>query len=178
VLFSERGTLVAIGAMAGLLTARYVLRWAVTTYVALLRAVNLGAHNKVSMADLSTWLGTVGASRVRTLLQSGNAIFESSHTSAYDTRTASRGKRTRAACLETDFMLRSSRAWKELVAANPFPAQARTDPGHLVVLFLKAAPKTARRRHSSGCNHRARSRALQTDGNCTSSIRTALAARA
>ena len=40
-----------------------------TVHVALLRAVNLGCHNKVGMADLRTCLEQQGFVGVRTLLQ-------------------------------------------------------------------------------------------------------------
>ena len=46
-----------------------------TGHIALLRAVNLGSHNKVAMAELRTCLEAQGFSGVRTLLQSGNIVF-------------------------------------------------------------------------------------------------------
>ena len=45
------------------------------TYLALLRAVNLGSHNKVSMADLKTLLAELGMANPQSLLQSGNLVF-------------------------------------------------------------------------------------------------------
>jgi len=45
-------------------------------YAALLRAVNLPSHQKVGMAALRTCLERAGLTDVRTLLQSGNAVFE------------------------------------------------------------------------------------------------------
>ena len=47
-------------------------------FVALLRAVNLGSHNKISMADLKAVAAGAGLKEPRTLLQSGNLVFESS----------------------------------------------------------------------------------------------------
>jgi len=47
------------------------------TYLALLRAVNLGSHNKVSMADLKTLLAELGMANPQSLLQSGNLVFAS-----------------------------------------------------------------------------------------------------
>jgi len=48
-----------------------------TTWVALLRAVNLGPTNKVAMADLRALLERLGYGDVRTLNISGNAVFTS-----------------------------------------------------------------------------------------------------
>jgi uncharacterized protein (DUF1697 family) len=38
----------------------------VTTYVALLRGINLGPRNKIAMADLRELLGEIGHDNVRT----------------------------------------------------------------------------------------------------------------
>src|SRR5262249_24526830 len=42
--------------------------------------------------------------------------------------------------LQVAFRVRSAKQWAELIAANPFPDEARADPSHLLVMFLKAAP--------------------------------------
>ena len=47
-----------------------------TTYLALLRAVNVGGKNKLPMADLRTALEAAGFERVRTYIQSGNIILD------------------------------------------------------------------------------------------------------
>jgi uncharacterized protein (DUF1697 family) len=49
-----------------------------TTWALLLRAVNLGATNKLKMADLRDLLTDLGHEEARTLLNSGNAVFRSS----------------------------------------------------------------------------------------------------
>jgi enamine deaminase RidA (YjgF/YER057c/UK114 family) len=57
-----------------------------TTHIGLLRAVNLGSHNKVAMADLRALVGALGLAQPRTLLQSGNLVFLSMQI-ALDPRT-------------------------------------------------------------------------------------------
>jgi uncharacterized protein (DUF1697 family) len=52
------------------------------TYVALLRGVNVGGRNNVSMAALKQCLEQIGLVNVRTLIQSGNVIFESGEKSS------------------------------------------------------------------------------------------------
>jgi uncharacterized protein (DUF1697 family) len=47
-----------------------------TKYVALLRGINVGGHKKVPMADLKKTLEKMGFKNVRTLLASGNVLFE------------------------------------------------------------------------------------------------------
>lgn len=49
-----------------------------TTCVALIRGINVGRSKRVAMADLRAALGRLGFERVRTLLNSGNVVFETS----------------------------------------------------------------------------------------------------
>ena len=46
-------------------------------FVALLRGINVGGNNKVSMADLKVALTEAGLSNVKTYINSGNVLFES-----------------------------------------------------------------------------------------------------
>jgi len=48
------------------------------TYIALLRGINVGGHKKVPMADLRELLGKVGLHEVKTYIQSGNVVLQSS----------------------------------------------------------------------------------------------------
>jgi len=110
------------------------------TYIALLRAVNLAGFNKVGMSDLRELAAALGGKNVRTLLQSGNLILESDvRTSGEVERLLESGARKTLA-LETEFFVRTAAEWKKLVAANPFPKDAKLDPGHLLVMCLKDAP--------------------------------------
>lgn len=110
-----------------------------TPYVALLRAVNLAGKNMVGMADLRELMTTLGLRDGRTLLQSGNMVFRSSGKSSDLERLLEDATRKRFG-LETAYMVRTADDWKAITAANPFPKEAKNDPGHLLVVFLKEAP--------------------------------------
>jgi uncharacterized protein (DUF1697 family) len=112
-----------------------------TRYVALLRAVNLGAHNKVAMADLRLLCERLDLREVRTLLQSGNLVFEApSRAGAAALERRLETETGEALGVRTDFFVRSAAEWNELIEANPFGKEAKNDPGHLLVMCLKAAP--------------------------------------
>jgi len=49
-------------------------------YIALLRGINVGGNNKVSMADLKTCFEALRFENVRTYINSGNVIFDSEKT--------------------------------------------------------------------------------------------------
>lgn len=114
-----------------------------TTHIALLRAVNLGAHNAVSMAKLREFLADLGLREPTTLLQSGNAVFRSGKRTPSALERLLETEATRTLGLTTAFFVRSAREWRAIVAANPFRDAAQRDPSHLVLLCLKAAPAPA-----------------------------------
>jgi uncharacterized protein (DUF1697 family) len=108
--------------------------------IALLRAVNLAGHGRVAMADLRKLIEGLGFADVRTLLQSGNAVFGGGRQSGAALERALEAAADKALALETDFFVRSAKEWAGVVAANPFPREAKADPSHLVLMTLKAAP--------------------------------------
>ena len=48
------------------------------TYIALFRGINVGGHNKLPMKELSSNLVDLGLKDPRTVIQSGNVVFEAS----------------------------------------------------------------------------------------------------
>lgn len=111
-----------------------------TTYIALLRGINVGGHNKVPMAALRELLTELGFAEPRTLLQSGNAVFRApaQGTAALEARLeAAAAERLGVTC---DFVVRTADQWRQMIATNPMPNQAERDPGHFVVTCLKTAP--------------------------------------
>jgi uncharacterized protein (DUF1697 family) len=112
-----------------------------TTYVAMLRGINVSGRNKLSMADLRALLGAAGAKDVRTYIQSGNAVF-----------TSRRSPSTLVGTLEGDLenalgnrvpvLLRTVEELEAVIEANPFVARGE-DPKVLHVTFLGRAPTTA-----------------------------------
>ena len=109
-------------------------------HIALLRAVNLGPHNKVSMAGLRELAAGLGWKNPQTLLQSGNLVFEAgTQTTAALEQLLERATATQLE-VETDVFVRTAREWRDVIDANPFPKEAVNDPGHLMVMALKAAP--------------------------------------
>jgi uncharacterized protein (DUF1697 family) len=50
--------------------------------IALLRGANVGRANRIAMADLRRLIDELGYSEVRTLLNSGNAVFQASRPNA------------------------------------------------------------------------------------------------
>jgi uncharacterized protein (DUF1697 family) len=111
-----------------------------TTYVALLRAINVGGRNAVAMADLRALLTQLGFDDAQSLLQSGNLVFRSRPQTGARLERALETEAQKRLDLETEFFVRTAEEWKAVIARNPFREEAERDPGHLVVVVLKAAP--------------------------------------
>ena len=114
-----------------------------TTYIALLRAINVGGTKKLAMSDLRAFVETLGFDEVRTLLQTGNLVFEGRAQSATTLERLLEDEAAKGLDLQTDFMVRTDKELATIIAQNPFPSEAKRDPSHLVVQFMKAAPSAA-----------------------------------
>ena len=112
-------------------------------HIALLRAVNVGGTGSVAMADLRDLAQELGLAEPRTLLQSGNLVFQTDEPAG----TALERRLEAAAAdrlgLTIGFFVRSAAEWARIIARNPFPDEAARDPSRLLVQFLKAAPSAA-----------------------------------
>ena len=111
-----------------------------TIHIGLLRAVNVAGRNKVGMADLRKLLTDLGMKDVRSLLQSGNLVFQSDIGRTARLESMLEEAAEQQLGLKTDFLVRTSNDWRAIVTDNPLREEALRDPSHLVVMFLKAAP--------------------------------------
>lgn len=107
-------------------------------FVALLRAVNVGGRGSLAMADLRAAAEGLGYGNVKTLLQSGNLVFDAGGRAPALER-ALEAALAKQCGVTTDIMVRSASEWTAIIKANPFQAEALSDPGHLVVTALKDA---------------------------------------
>lgn len=113
-----------------------------TVRIALFRAVNLGPKTKLEMAKLREMAAELGLKDPRTLIASGNLVFDGG--AKKDAALEKQLEKETAARfgLKTDIFVRDVPAWGEIVAANPFPRQAEDDPAHLVAMVLRDEPSS------------------------------------
>jgi uncharacterized protein (DUF1697 family) len=107
------------------------------TQIVLVRGINVGGHQLVPMADLRAWLSQQGFVNPRTLLQSGNVVVGSPGPAG---AALERALETAAAArfgFQPEFFARTVAEWQSAIERNPLAQEARDDPSHLLVLFLK-----------------------------------------
>ena len=108
--------------------------------ISFIRGINVGGHKKIKMAELRNLFLDLGFQNPRTLLQSGNVVFE-----AADTDLADIGARIEAGIsqrfgFEAQALLRTPDAFRTTLADNPFSAQQLERGNHAMIVFLSAVP--------------------------------------
>ena len=110
------------------------------TYIGLLRGVNVGGHNKVSMSALRELHESLGHTDVATYIQSGNVVFTA-------TKPVTPASLERAINdefgIDVTVVLRSRADMKRIVTANPF-ADKDLKTVHVGFMASKPAPAAVR----------------------------------
>ena len=107
-----------------------------TSYVALLRGVNLMGGTVLRMADLKALADELGFTSVRTFIASGNLLFETAKGEA-SVKAALEAAVKSHMSREVGVMVRTAAEMEQVLAANPFAGE----PGNRVVaIFLDEAP--------------------------------------
>lgn len=107
-----------------------------TTFVALLRAVNVSGRNKVPMVELRRALGGLGLTGVETYFQSGNAVFDAAGASARELATAIEVRIERDLGPRVGVLVVTADAIARVAHANPFVGAPNLDEKWLHATFL------------------------------------------
>jgi uncharacterized protein (DUF1697 family) len=124
---------------------------ATSTFIALLRGINVGGHNRVPMAELRSLCESLGLHDVRTWIQSGNIVFRadsSADSSGSDVAPATAAdlelQLERAILdrfdLAVTVVVRSADEWLRYLPANPFPDASERAPNRVMLLLSKRTP--------------------------------------
>ena len=107
-----------------------------SSFVALLRAINVGGTGKLPMSDLKDICEELGFAAVRTYIASGNVVFTSRKSEA--AIKAALEKRLQAyAGKPVGVLVRSAAEMAQVLSDNPFPKAA---PNRTMAVFLDRAP--------------------------------------
>ena len=103
-----------------------------TTYIALLRAVNVGGTGKLPMADLKAMCQDLGFTSVQTYIASGNVVFQSA-LSEPKVKAALEAQLHSYAAKPVGVHIRTTAQMQAVRDANPFPDGA---PNRVMAIFL------------------------------------------
>jgi uncharacterized protein (DUF1697 family) len=106
-----------------------------TTCIALLRGINVGRAKRIAMADLRKLVEELGYAEVRTLLQSGNIVFQVSRPNVGRIAAAIEASIQRDFGFPVPVIVHTARELTEVVAGNPL-RQAAGDPSKFLVAFV------------------------------------------
>jgi len=107
-----------------------------TTYIAFLRGINVSGANKISMADLRSLFERSGYKNVRTVLATGNIVFDARHQDADGLTQKLEDMIATQFGFRSSIMLRTLEQINALIQAEPFKGVEDTADTRLYVTFL------------------------------------------
>jgi uncharacterized protein (DUF1697 family) len=126
--------------------AEGILGFVMTVVISMLRAVNLGGHNKIKMEALRALYESLKFEDVATFIQSGNVVFR---TKEQDLGKV--GKKIGDGIEKTfrfrpNVILRTAEEMRGVIARNPFADRKDVEPNRLLVWFLASEPDAEARK--------------------------------
>jgi uncharacterized protein (DUF1697 family) len=111
-------------------------------YAAFLRGINVGGNKKVPMARLADEFRTMEFENVKTLLASGNVIFEGKKEDTKKLESRIAKKLREAFGFEIPVLIRTMEELEKLHASDPFAKIKVTKDLRLYITFLSEKPVT------------------------------------
>jgi uncharacterized protein (DUF1697 family) len=109
-----------------------------TSFIALLRGINVGAKTTIPIAELRALAERIGLADVRTYIQSGNLLFRTEDLDGLEERLEAAVAK---AFLPVPVMVRSATEWAGYAASNPFSEAAEAEPSRLMMMLSKRPPE-------------------------------------
>jgi uncharacterized protein (DUF1697 family) len=122
--------------------------------VSMLRGVNVGGHNMISMEALRALYTSLKLRDPQTYVQSGNVIFQAQGRDLIQLAEQIEKAIERSAGFRPTVILRTAAEMRDVVARNPFAGRSGIEPNKLAVIFLARDP---------GAKARDRLLAIETD---------------
>lgn len=109
-----------------------------TTYIALLRGINVGKAKRIAMADLRALLEGLGHADVATLLNSGNVVFRSGKKIPAKIAAEISGAIAAQLKIDVPVIVKSAKELATIIDDNAL-ADAAADPSRLLIAFVQEA---------------------------------------
>ena len=110
-----------------------------TTFIALLRGINVGGHHKIPMSELRQLCEGLGYGHTQTFIQSGNVVCTGSDEASAVERKLEQAIATHFG-FSTPVIVRTAKQWRAYLRGNPFLAASQRDPNLVLLGLSKSRP--------------------------------------
>ena len=106
-------------------------------YIAFLRGINVGGHKKIPMAELRLLLAEVGLNNVKTYIQSGNIVFESTIKSTITLAKLIQNSIEEKFGFKVPALVKMAKELEQIFLSNPYNSEAylENNQTYFVLLF-------------------------------------------
>lgn len=108
--------------------------------ISMLRAVNVGGHNKIKMDALRALYESLRLRDPQTYVQSGNVVFRTAERDLLLLSKRIQGRIERTFGFRPEVILRTAGELRDVIARNPFAKHQGIEPNRLLVTFLAGDP--------------------------------------
>jgi uncharacterized protein (DUF1697 family) len=107
-----------------------------TTYISMLRGINVGSQKIIRLADLISLYEALDFTAVKTYIQSGNVLFNSPEQDISKLATAIEEQIEQAFGYKLTVFIRQPADFQRIIAGSPFLGERHEDPARLHITFL------------------------------------------
>jgi uncharacterized protein (DUF1697 family) len=107
------------------------------TYVALLYSIGIRDGRRLIMADWRSMMEGLGLQVPRTLIATGNAIFQSRGATIRELELQLEDEFERRFGWRVDTIVRTAASFRKLAGGNPFPRESERDGARVCVRFMR-----------------------------------------
>ncbi len=111
-----------------------------TTYISLLRGINVSGQKTIKMEALRAEYEALGFISVKSYIQSGNVIFQTEKENNLDVAQKIQTMILQKWGFEVPVMVKTVEEWQKVLQENPFMLERNEDKSKLHVTFLSEVP--------------------------------------
>lgn len=113
-----------------------------TTYISLLRGINVSGSNIIKMEALRKLYAELGFEAIQTYVQSGNVVFKAHCYSPAEVAGMIRTHLAERTGLNIPVLVMTVDCLQQIIKNNTFANEGKKDPAHLHVTFLATPPES------------------------------------
>ncbi|GEM_PF-252324 len=107
------------------------------TYIALLYSIGIAGGKRLIMAQWRALMADIGLQNPRTVIATGNALFETANTDPRDLEARLEHAFARRFGRQVDTIVLSASSFRRFIRANPFPKESRRDRTRVLARIMR-----------------------------------------